>query len=135
LVGTVEARLGEDYNQLVARYGEPTKINSKDQRTISYEFEKGDFIFDIALLDGKAGFLFVKANDRDLTVDEVNVFLRKNSAGSGFDTIGDGKWFEKDTERTAIVDRSVGITIFTNEFIKYIRSRPEPDTESKLKTF
>jgi hypothetical protein len=109
LIGTAEARLGETKEQLEQRFGKGTEENILNKyKKINFTSEK--YLFSFLIVNGKAEEFVVMKTDGDLTSDEINGFLKKNSLGSGFRRISKRKYTvlslyeEQESGRTAVQD-------------------------------
>ena len=84
LVGTAEARLGDNKKQVVENYGKPLK----EETQAPYEkivCEKDGYNYWFKLYDGKVEQMIVTKLENGLREDEVDVILKQNSAGKGFE--------------------------------------------------
>ena len=78
VVGSVQARIGESYEELVVRYGKPKAGFPRDTFTLLV-FEKEGYYFSVFLMDGKAEGMVVTKEKGGLEGDEVRIFLDKNT--------------------------------------------------------
>ncbi len=78
--GVSQARIGESYDELVARYGKPvTDIPMEGLRKLL--FEKEGFFIDVDLVDNKAEQIIYSSEKKKrapLSENEVKAFLDKN---------------------------------------------------------
>jgi len=84
LVGTAEARLGDNKKQVVENYGQPLK----EETQAPYETivcEKDGYNYWFKLYDGKVDQMIVTKLGNGLSEDEVDVILKQNSSGKGFE--------------------------------------------------
>jgi hypothetical protein len=100
------ARLGENPDQLVARYGQP--LNEADQKAEGDKvaasdviFQKGGIQITVTVTNGlSVSETFKKLNGRSFSTGEVQILLNANSEGRGWEaprtTQGDKLWTRDD---------------------------------------
>ena len=127
VTATAQARLGENADQLVARYGPP--ISEKDQKgegdkipLADVIFQKGGFEIDVTISDGISVLeSFKKINGNALTIGEVRILLTDNSQGHGWEApqmVHGEKWWTRDDSATAKLDQDgSAITIRSRELV------------------
>jgi hypothetical protein len=79
--GVSQARIGENYDELVARYGKPSLDMPRPEGIRHLFFEKEDFFISVELIDNKAERLtFLCKNKEKTTLSEYDVktLLAKN---------------------------------------------------------
>jgi len=110
VTATARARLGENADQLVARYGQPLKETDQkgegDQIPLAdVIFQKGGFQIDVTMTDGlSASETFNKINGQALTLEEVRTLLSANSQGHEWTApqiVQEGKLWTRDDSATA----------------------------------
>jgi hypothetical protein len=121
-----QARIDENPDQLVARYGQP--ISEVDQKRegvkipLSYVvFQKGGYEIDVTISDGKSvSETFKKLNGNPLTFSEVGILLVANSQGHDWSaprTIQGEKWWIRDDNETAKQAADGSLTIKSRELV------------------
>lgn len=136
---TARARLGENADQLIARYGQ--SLSETDQKgegakiPLAYVvFQKGGFQIDVTLVDGiSVAESFKKLNGEALTIGEVRTLLDANSQGSGWEpprmVQGEKLWI-RDDNATAKLAQDGSLTIKSRELMhkeavaKKLEARP-----------
>jgi hypothetical protein len=125
VTATAQARLGENADQLVQRYGDP--LRETDQKSqgdkialAQVTFQKGGFQVNVTLVDGiSVSETFSKINDEAVTLAEVQILLNANSQGFGWEapkTIDLGKRWARDDGAVAILAHGI-LTITSKELI------------------
>ncbi|NDA64387.1 MAG: hypothetical protein EBX50_20515 [Chitinophagia bacterium] len=84
--GTAEARLGENKEQVIERYGKPLKERVEGDWSSMLCLKDG-YKFRIYLLNNKVEMITIK--NEDLTEKQVKIFLAENAAGKGFEETDD----------------------------------------------
>jgi hypothetical protein len=78
LVQPTSARIGENPQEVVARYGDGKKfrdrITAKGAETFRYE--KNGFIIDVVFLDGKSVMEVIQRKDRTITDEDIKGLLK-----------------------------------------------------------
>jgi hypothetical protein len=127
LTATAQARLGENADQLVARYGQPLKeddTKSEGVKVASAEvsFQKGGFQIDVTLVDGiSVAESFNKLNGDGFTVGEVRTLLAAN--GQGFEWAapvvveGEKVWLRDDSATATLNAAGTVLVIKSKELI------------------
>ncbi len=115
VTATAQARLGENADQLVARYGQPLKeTDQKGEGTkvasADVIFQKGGFQINVTLVDGvSVSESFWKINGDPLSIGEVRTLLSANTQGRVWQAPvvvrGDKVWL-RDDDATAALLRS-----------------------------
>jgi hypothetical protein len=100
------ARLGENADQVIARYGQPlSEIDQKGEGgkipLVYLIFQKNGFEIKVSLSDGTSGAeSFKKLNGDVLTIGEVRTLLGINTQGFGWEaptgTEGEKRWVRDD---------------------------------------
>ena len=78
--GVSQARIGENYDELMARYGKPTGEVANEQLGL-VTFEKEGFCIEVGLVDNRAEFLGFSCNKKERTTlseYDVKALLDKN---------------------------------------------------------
>jgi hypothetical protein len=122
-----QARLGENADQLVARYGQPLKETDQKgegDKVASAEviFQKGGFQIDVTLTAGiSAAETFTKINGEFLTIEEVRTLLSLNSQGHGWEAPqvveGEKIWLRDDATTARLTSDGAAFTIKSKELI------------------
>jgi len=118
------ARLGENADELVARYGPP--LSEKDQKgegdkiSLAYVvFQKGGFEIDATLSNGiSVAESFKKINGEALTIGEIRTLLSANSQGYEWEAphvAQGGKDWTRDDNATARLGQDGSLTIRSRE--------------------
>jgi len=87
ITASLQARLGETPDQLVARYGQPIKeVDQKAEGAkiplAQVKFQKGGFEIDVTITDGESvQESFRKINGQPITVPEAQILLGANAQG------------------------------------------------------
>jgi hypothetical protein len=126
VTATALARIGENPDQLVARYGPP--ISEVDQKRegaklpLSYVvFQKGGFEIYVTISDGASvSESFKKLNGNSLTFSEVGVLLVANSQGREWSaprTVQGVKIWTRDDNATAKQAPDGSVTIQSRELV------------------
>ncbi len=139
LAGTAQARLGENPDQLVQRYGQP--LSEKDQKgegdkiaLADVVFQKGGIQINVTVVDGfSVAETFRKLNGQALTVNEVQILLSANSEGHEWEApqvTDQGKFWARDDSATAHLDADGSLSIKSRELVikevaaKRVEQRP-----------
>ena len=142
VTATAQARLGENPDQLVARYGQP--LSEKDQKAegdkISLAdviFQKGGFQIEVTVTDGISVLeSFKKLNGQPIVSSEVRILLTANSQGLGWEapqTGGSIKVWTRDDGATATLADDGSLTIKSKELVtketqaKKLEAKPSLD--------
>jgi hypothetical protein len=106
VTATAQARLGENPDQLVARYGQPlTEADQKAEGTkvaaSDVVFQKGGIEITVTVTDGiSVSETFKKLNGKTFTVAETQILLNANAQGHGWEAPnimnGDRVWMRDD---------------------------------------
>jgi len=109
ITATAQARLGENADELIARYGQPLDQNDqtgyvafqKGDQAGYLAFQKGGFNINVTISGGiSAQEKFYKMNGTPLTLAEVRTLLNANAQGYGWEaprTIqGQRRWMRDD---------------------------------------
>ena len=117
---TAQARLGENADQLVARYGQPLSENDQKREgdkiaLADVVFQKGGFRIEVTVTEGlSVAEVFSKINGDPLTINEVRVLLTDNSQGFDWQApqgIRGEKWWTRDDNATARLAPDGSLTI------------------------
>jgi hypothetical protein len=140
ITANARARLGENADQLVLRYGQPLK--EKDQKgegdkipLAEVVFQKGGFEIDVTLTDGiSVAESFKKINGDVLTLGEVRTLLSVNSQGYGWEAPqmvqGERCWTRDDSAMAKLNPDGSHFTIKSRELMhkeavaKRLEARP-----------
>jgi hypothetical protein len=139
LVGTAQARLGENADQLVQRYGQPLSENDQkgegDKIALAdVIFQKGGIQINATVVDGlSVAETFKKLNGQPLTVNEVRTLLVANSQGHEWEApqvTDQGKVWARDDSAAARLDAEGALSIKSRELVikevaaKRVEQRP-----------
>jgi hypothetical protein len=142
VTSTAHARLGEDADQLVARYGQPLTENDQKREgdkiaLADVIFQKGGFQVEVTVTDGiSVAEKFKKLNGGPLTVSEVRILLGANSEGFEWQAprvVNGESWWTRDDNATAHTDADGSLTIKSKELVvkesaaKKVEARPSLD--------
>ena len=117
---TAQARLGENAEQLVARYGQPLSENDQKREgdkiaLADVVFQKGGFRIEVTVTEGlSVAEVFSKINGDPLTINEVRVLLTDDSQGFDWQApqgIRGEKWWTRDDNATARLAPDGSLTI------------------------
>jgi hypothetical protein len=127
VTATAQARLGENADELVARYGQPLKETDQKSEGIKVAaadvtFQKGGFEVSVTMVDGiSAAESFKKINGEVLTIGEVRTLLSANSQGHGWEapqTVDGQKiWLRDDSATAGLSQDGVSLLIKSKELI------------------
>jgi hypothetical protein len=127
VTATAQARLGENADQLVARYGDPLKETDQKSEGIKVAsadviFQKGGFQVSVTMVDGlSAAESFKKINGAAMTLGEVQVLLNANAQGHGWEAPvvvkGEKVWVRDDAATAKLSQDGVSLLIKTKELI------------------
>ncbi len=139
LLGTAQARLGENADQLVQRYGQPLSENDQkgegDKIALAdVVFQKGGIQINVTVVDGlSVAETFKKLNGQPLTVNEVRILLVANSQGHEWEApevTDQGKLWARDDSATARLNADGALSIKSRELVikevaaKRVEQRP-----------
>ena len=93
-LGSAEARLGENKEQVIERYGKPVKERVEGEWS-KMRCLKNGYMFTFFLLNNKVELMTIK--NEDLTEEQVKMFLAENSSGKGFEETDDIGFFVQTT--------------------------------------
>ena len=134
-IGEAKARLGEDLDQLVRRYGRPTGLSESGLVTaVGFHAETYDFNF--LLVEGRVEEMIV--TKQRLSEKEVHTFLERNSAGTGFkkdyakSTSSTICYTETDTGRSATWEQG---NVIHQLRLKAEKNRKEKSTDERMGGF
>lgn len=142
VTATAQARLGENADQLVARYGQP--LNEKDQKPEGVKialadvvFQKGGFRIEVTITDGiSVAEVFSKINGEPLVLAEARALLADNSQGYDWAApreVNGERWWTRDDNATARLASDGSLTIKSRELVtkeaiaKKLEARPSLD--------
>lgn len=126
VTATAQARLGENPDQLVARYGQP--LSENDQKAEGAKvaasdviFQKGGFEIHVTVSNGiSVAESFKKINGEPLTIGEIRTLLTANAEGHGWEapqTVQGEKLWSRDDAATARLGQDGSLTIKSKELI------------------
>jgi len=126
ITATAQARLGENADQLVARYGPPlSEADQKGEGTkiplAKAVFQKGGFEIDVTVVSGiSVEETFKKINGDPLTLEEARFLLSANSQGREWAAPrvveGEQLW-TRDDNATAVLAQDGSFTIRSRELV------------------
>jgi len=121
VTATAWARLGENADQLVARYGQPlSETDQKGEGTkiplADVVFQKGGFQVEVTLTDGiSVAESFKKINGEALTLGEIRTLLSVNSQGYGWEAPqivqGEKLWSRDDNATAQLAQDGTSLTL------------------------
>ena len=124
---TAQARLGENADQLVTRYGQPLKeTDQKSEGTkvasADVVFQKGGFQINVTVVDGiSVSESFWKLNGDPLTLEEARTLLSANAQGRVWAAPvlvrGDKVWLRDDSATAALMRSGTEMRIKSKELI------------------
>jgi len=127
VTSTAQARLGENADQLVARYGQPLTENDQKREgdkiaLADVIFQKGGYQIEVTVTDGiSVAEKFKKLNGEPLTIGEVRILLGANSQNYDWQAPrvgGNGeRWWTRDDNATAHMDSDGSLTIKSKELV------------------
>jgi hypothetical protein len=126
VTSSAHARLGENPDQLVARYGQP--LSENDQKREGDKIALADVIFqksgiriEVTVTDGiSVAETFSKLNGQPLTIGEVRILLTDNSQGYDWEAprvFNGERWWTRDDNATAHVGQDGSLTIKSKELV------------------
>ena len=119
VTATAQARLGENADQLVARYGQPLKESDQKNEGVKVAsadvvFQKGGFFVNVTLVDGiSVSENFWKLSGEPLSLADVRTLLAANAQGHGWEApvvVHSEKVWLRDDSATARLD-AAGTTL------------------------
>ena len=142
VTATAQARLGENPDQLVARYGQP--LSENDQKPNGDKialadviFQKGGFRIEVTVTDGiSVKEVYSKLNGNPLGINEVRALLTDNAQGYDWQAphmVRGDKWWVRDDNATAQLAQDGSLTIKSRELVakentaKRLEARPSLD--------
>jgi hypothetical protein len=124
---TAQARLGENADELVARYGQPLKENDQKgegDKVASADviFQRGGFQVNVTLVDGlSVAESFRKISGDLLSIGEVRTLLTDNAQGHGWEAPlameGDKIWTRDDNAKAILNRDGAVLTIKSRDLI------------------
>jgi hypothetical protein len=126
LAGTAQARLGENADELVLRYGQPLSENDQkgegDKIALAdVVFQKGGFQINATIVQGvSVAESFRKLNGEPLTINEVRTLLGDNTQGHEWEapqTVDGEKLWIRDDAASARLNRDGSLTIKSRELV------------------
>jgi hypothetical protein len=127
VTATAQARLGENADQLVARYGQPLKETDQKSEGVKVasadvNFQKGGFQITVTLVDGvSAAELFKKINGAVLSTGEVQTLLNANAGGHEWEAPqsvqGEKIWLRDDSATAKLSQDGGDLLIKSKELI------------------
>jgi hypothetical protein len=127
VTATAQARLGENADQLVARYGQPLKESDQKSEGVKVAsadvvFQKGGFQVSITLIDGvSVSENFWKLNGEPLSLTEVRTLLAANTQGHGWEAPvvvhGEKVWLRDDSATARLDATGTSLLIKSKELI------------------
>jgi hypothetical protein len=142
VTATAQARLGENADQLVARYGQP--LTEKDQKADGTKialadvvFEKGGFRIEVTVTDGiSVAEVFQKINGDPISIAESRILLGANAQGYEWaapQVVNGESWWTRDDNATARLASDGSLTIKSKELVakeataKKLEAKPSLD--------
>jgi hypothetical protein len=127
VTATAQARLGENADQLVARYGDPLKETdqkSEGMKVASSDviFQKGGFQISVTVVDGvSAAESFKKISSAGMTLGEVQTLLNANAQSHGWEAPvvvkGEKIWVRDDSATARLSQDGVSLLIKSKDLI------------------
>jgi hypothetical protein len=128
VTSTAQARLGENADQLVARYGQPLKENDQKgecDKVASDDviFQKGGFQVNVTMVDGvSVSESFRKLNGEVLSIGEVRTLLTANAQEHGWEAPysqeGQKIWTRDDNAKAILNREGAILTIKSVDLIR-----------------
>jgi hypothetical protein len=145
VTATAQARLGENADQLVARYGDPLKeTDQKSEGTkvasADVNFQKGGFQVTVTMVNGiSAAESFKKISGAGMTLGEVRTLLTANAQGHGWEApvvvSGEKIWLRDDSATAKLSADGVSFLIKSKELISAQAAAKKAETVPSLDGF
>jgi len=144
VTATAQARLGENADQLVARYGQPLSENDQKREgdkiaLADVVFQKGGFRIEVTVTDGlSVAEVFSKLNGDPLSINEVRTLLTDN--GQGYDwqapqVVKGEKWWVRDDNATAHLDSAGTLVIKSRALVAKESAAKKLEVKPSLEGF
>ena len=127
VTATAHARLGENADQLVARYGDPLKETDQKSEGIKVAsadvvFQKGGFQVSVTMVDGlSAAESFKKISNAAMVLGEVQILLNANAQGHEWAAPvvvnGEKIWVRDDSATARLSQDGVSLLIKSKQLI------------------
>jgi hypothetical protein len=144
ITSTAHARLGENADQLVARYGPPLTENDQKREgdkiaLADVIFQKGGYRIEVTVTDGiSVAEVFRKINGQILSVGEVRTLLSDNSQGFGWEAphvISGETWWTRDDSATAHLTQNGSLVIKSKELVVEETTAKKVEAKPSLEGF
>lgn len=95
-LGSVQAKLGDNENQIDASYGKRVERLIQDDGTVNNEYLKDGIVYSVMFVNGVSIFeTYSRTNNTGLTTKEIAAFLKANAAGATWAPVNKGREFRR----------------------------------------